>query len=116
MKIQSYKDIPGTFFDNEAARGVTGRVLIGAQDGARRFCMRFFEINPGGHTPRHTHDWEHEIFIHEGRGAAYKEGQWVPISQGDAVFIPPNEEHQIKNTSHEPLRIICLIPAGPPEL
>ncbi|MGQ9795484.1 cupin domain-containing protein [Desulfosoma sp.] len=116
MKIQSYKDIPGIFFDNEAARGVTGRVFIGSQDGAQRFCMRFFEIHPGGHTPRHSHDWEHEIFIHEGHGSAYKEGRWVPITQGDALFIPSNEEHQIKNTSDKPLRFVCLIPAGPAEL
>ena len=116
MKIQSYKDIPGTFFDNEMARAVTGRVLIGTKDGAQRFCMRMFEINPGGHTPFHAHDWEHEIFVHEGRGMAYKDGEWVAVEKGHVLFIPPNVDHQIKNTSDEPLRIICLIPTGPPEL
>ncbi|SHE44978.1 Cupin domain-containing protein [Desulfacinum infernum DSM 9756] len=116
MKIQSYKDVEPTVFDNDVAKGVAGRVLIGKEDGAQRFCMRFFELQPDGHTPRHTHDWEHEIFIHEGEGAVLKEGNWVPVRAGDAVFIPPNEDHQIKNTSEAPLRFICLIPSGPPEL
>ena len=116
MKIQSYKDVEPTLFDSDTAKGVAGRVLIGKADGAKRFCMRFFQLNPGGYTPRHTHDWEHEIFIHEGEGSVFTEDGWRPVKKGDAVFIPPNEEHQIKNTSEKPLSFICLIPAGPPEL
>ncbi|MBC7359036.1 MAG: cupin domain-containing protein [Desulfacinum sp.] len=116
MKIRSYKNVEPTVFDNDVAKGVAGRVLIGKEDGAGKFCMRFFELQPDGHTPRHTHDWEHEIFIHEGQGSVLREGSWVPVQAGDAVFIPPNEDHQIKNTSKAPLRFVCLIPSGPPEL
>ncbi|NLI81276.1 MAG: cupin domain-containing protein [Deltaproteobacteria bacterium] len=116
MKIQHYKDAPAKYFRNGPAKGVTGRVLIGRDDGASHFCMRIFELEPEGHTPLHSHDWEHEIFFHSGTGEVYREDHWVPVSQGNAVFIPPGETHQIRNTGGDTLAFVCLIPAGAPEL
>jgi quercetin dioxygenase-like cupin family protein len=97
-------------------KGAAGRVLIGREDGARNFCMRLFELASGGHTPMHAHDWEHEIFVHSGEGMVFKGGNWEPIKSGTAIFIPPNEDHQMKNTGDAPLFFVCLIPAGPPEI
>lgn len=116
MKVMHYSEPEITRFDNEVAQGVNGRVLIGKQDGADHFCMRLFELEAGGHTPRHRHDWEHEVFIHSGCGQVYQNGYWVAIEAGHAVFIPGNEEHQFKNSGNEPLRFVCVIPSGPPEM
>ncbi|MEE9912191.1 MAG: cupin domain-containing protein [Deltaproteobacteria bacterium] len=116
MKIIHYSSVPPIAFDNDLAKSVTGRVLIGKNDGADHFCMRFFEIAPGGHTPRHAHDWEHEIFIHAGGGEILNRGKWHPLQAGNGVFVPANEEHQIRNTGGAPLAFICLIPSGAPEL
>ena len=116
VKILHYQDNEFTIFDSGPARGVKGSVLIGKRDGAPNFCMRFFQVSPGGFTVRHTHDWEHEIFIHEGEGAVLRNGELVPVKAGTAIFIPGGEEHQIQNTGNGPLLFVCLIPAGPPEL
>ncbi len=116
MKIVNYKEIEPTRFDNEVAKGVAGRVVIGKADGADNFCMRVFELEGNGHTPCHTHDWEHEIFFHSGRGEVLSNGRWTPVSPGTAVLIPGNEEHQIRNHGDEPLVFVCLVPAGAPEL
>ncbi|MBW1898514.1 MAG: cupin domain-containing protein [Deltaproteobacteria bacterium] len=116
MEIKKFTDIEPTRFDSDAVKGVAGRVLIGKADGAENFCMRLFELSKGGFSPRHTHDWEHEIFIYSGQGAVFRNGDWIPLESGCAVFIPGNEEHQMKNTGDEPFRFICIIPAGPPEL
>ncbi len=116
MKVLHYRDPQPTRFDNDVAKGVNGRVLIGKEDGAPTFCMRFFELEPGGYTPRHTHDWEHEVFVHSGQGEAMADGEWTPVSAGCAVFVPGGQEHQFRNTGTEPLRFVCLIPSGPPEL
>lgn len=116
MKLISYSTETPTRFDNEQARGVAGRVVIGKNDGAERFCMRVFEIAPGGHSPRHTHDWEHEIFVHRGTGEVYGNGQWRPIGEGCVIFVPPGEDHQIRNTGGDLLIFVCLVPAGAPEL
>jgi quercetin dioxygenase-like cupin family protein len=78
--------------------------------------MRVFEIAPGGHTPLHTHEWEHEMFVHGGEGEVFGNGGRQPLSAGKVVFIPGNEEHQMHNTGKEPLIVVCLVPGSAPEL
>lgn len=116
MKIKHYTDVKGTRFDNDAAKNVLGRVMIGKEEGADHFCMRVFEIGEGGYTPKHSHEWEHEIFIHQGNGEVFNNGDWTSVSPGTTLFIPGNEPHQIKNKGKGPLVVICLIPSGFPEL
>jgi len=116
MKIIHYSEADSKIFDKDPAKGVTGRVVIGNADGAAHFCMRVFELSPGGHTPKHAHSWEHEIFVHAGKGAVWRDGQWVEVAQGNVIFIPGNEEHQLKNTGDAALIFVCLIPAGVAEL
>ena len=116
MKSNLYTQAQATHFDSEAAKGIAARVVIGKSDGAPNFCMRVFEIAPGGHTPKHSHDWEHEMFVHAGRGEVYGNGRWNPITSGNVVFVPGNEEHQLRNTGKELLVVVCLIPGTAPEL
>jgi quercetin dioxygenase-like cupin family protein len=116
VKIISYSDVRATHFDNDKAKGVAGRVVIGKNDGAGNFCMRIFEIAAGGNTPKHSHDWEHEIFFHAGAGEVYSNGKWSPVKAGSVAFIPANEEHQIRNSGRELLVFACLIPSTAPEL
>lgn len=116
MKIQHYSEIEPKQYNTDMVKGVSGRVAIGKADGASNFCMRVFELDKGGFSPRHRHDWEHEIFFHAGKGEIFQEGQWIPVKPGHTVFIPGNEEHQIRNAGNEKLVFVCLIPSGPPEL
>jgi quercetin dioxygenase-like cupin family protein len=74
------------------------------------------EIAPGGHTTKHTHAWEHEIFVHSGSGEIFGNQEWSSFKIGDVVLVPGNEEHQIKNTGSETLTFICLVPSSAPEL
>jgi len=116
MKIINYTSVTPTRYNNEQAKEIVGRVVIGKNDGAQNFCMRIFEMGPGGNTPKHAHPWEHEVFIHAGVGEVYGNGKWNPISSGHVLFIPPDEEHQLRNTGKELFVFACVIPAGPPEL
>jgi quercetin dioxygenase-like cupin family protein len=116
MKVIKYSEVQATHFDRAEVKGVAARVVIGKSDGAPNFCMRVFTIAPGGNTPKHVHDWEHEMFVHAGAGEIYGHGRWNSVQPGNAVFVPPNEEHQIKNSGREPLIIVCLVPAHAPEL
>ena len=116
MKIMHYSEVESKNFDTNTAKGVVGRVLIGSADGAKNFCMRLFELSKGGYSPKHAHDWEHEIFFHAGKGEVFDKGRWTPVEPGYVLHVPENEEHQIRNTGDTPLVFVCLIPAGPPEL
>lgn len=116
MKLIRYPDVSPTHFNTGPAKAVAARVVIGKGDGAQNFCMRVFEIAPGGHTPKHSHEWEHEMFIHSGQGEVFGNGQWQPLQPGKVVFIPGNEEHQLRNPGQELLVVVCLVPATAPEL
>ena len=116
MKIIHYKEAEEKKYPSGQAKGAVGRVVIGKADGAKNFCMRVFEIAAGGITGKHAHEWEHEVFVHAGKGAILQKGNWVPLSTGSVVFIPGNEEHQLKNTGEDPFIFVCVIPAGPAEL
>ncbi len=110
MKKAHYREIPAASVSEEGASGVTVRWVISKQDGAPTFSMRVFEVEPGGYTPHHNHPWEHEIFILEGEGALVQGEKQTPFSKGDVIYMPPDEQHQIRNTSAENLEFICLIP------
>ena len=92
------------------AEGVSLRVVIGEKEQAPNFVMRVFDVEPGASSPRHTHDWEHEVFILSGTGRVFGGGKEVALSPGYTVFVPSMEEHQFTNTGDEVLRFVCLIP------
>ena len=87
-----------------------GWEVITARDGAPNFAMRIFDVEADGHTPLHTHDYEHEVFVLKGSGHLETAEGPKPFKQGDALFIPANALHQFRNTGGETLRFICLIP------
>ncbi len=116
MKIIHYREANPKKYSGSQFKGVTGRVVIGQGDGAKNFCMRVFELAPGGYSSEDSHDWEHEVFVYSGRGVVYNEGNWVSVETGSVIFIPANEKHQLKNTGQEPFIFVCLIPSGHPEI
>ena len=111
MKIQPIKTHQQEVVMMEGAIGARMRMLIGPTEGARNFHMRHFEVEPGGCTPFHKHDYEHEIDVFRGKGMARTEKGDRPIKAGDVIYVAPNEMHQFRNSSDEPIEFICLIPA-----
>ena len=114
MRIIQSTNIPPSPVTAEGAQATTIQELITDRDGAPTFVMRLFEVEPGGHTPFHTHDWEHEVFILDGSGQLVVASQSHPFTAGDAVFVAPNEEHQFLNSGSQTLRFLCLIPVEQP--
>ena len=111
MKHLAYEKVAAQEMKGEGVKDVTMRVLIGPADGAPNFAMRRFAVAPGGHTPLHTHEWEHEIYVLAGAGESYSDAGPKPMQPGDAIYIAPNEKHQFKNVGQQPLEFLCLIPA-----
>ena len=110
MKVVHYERIESAPVEMDGAVGARTRCLIGQRDGAPNFTMRQFEIAPGGHTPQHAHDYEHEVFILEGTGVVLEGTLENPVRPGSVVFVPPNQPHQFRNTGPGPLKFLCLIP------
>ena len=110
MKIVHCDQIETAPMQVEGAENCRMCCLIGPDDTAPSFSMRFFEVAPGGHTPKHTHAHEHELFVLEGAGIAVEGDREHAIRPGTAVFVPPDQLHQFRNTGAGPLKFLCLIP------
>ncbi len=112
MKVEKSSNISKCAVEIDGAKDVEIRLLISKEDGAENFAMRMFELQPGGHTPLHTHTHEHEVFVLEGQGVFVCEGQEHEFSAEYVIFVPANKEHQFRNTGNSVLRMLCIIPAG----
>jgi len=110
MKHVHYTDVELETPTEEGIKNLKVRWAISKKDGAKNFAMRVFEIGVGGNTPLHQHDWEHEIFVLEGKGVAKDKNNETPVKPGDVLYVPPMEWHQFVNTGDEMMKIICLIP------
>jgi quercetin dioxygenase-like cupin family protein len=110
MKIVHSREVPAQPVQEEGAKGATIRWLIGRPEGAPNFAMRVFELQPGGSTPLHGHDWEHEVFILEGTAEVHSEKGPIRVTAGDAVLVLPGERHQFRNTGPSVARFLCMIP------
>lgn len=94
------------------ATGVKIRWLIDEKWGATHFAMRHFEIQPGGSTPLHEHEWEHEVFILTGTGTVVSADGESEFGPADVIFVPGGETHCFKNTGAKPVTMLCLVPLG----
>jgi quercetin dioxygenase-like cupin family protein len=98
------------------ARPVTGEGVVGVKiqrlidpDLADSFLMRRFTLEPGGHTPLHSHAWEHEVYVLEGGGVVSDGEREFPLRPGSVVYVPPGQTHQFR-AGDGGLVFLCLIP------
>jgi quercetin dioxygenase-like cupin family protein len=111
FKAIHYEKVSVSQVKEVGAEGVQVRWLINKEnDGAENFAMRLFEIAPSGHTPTHSHEWEHEVYVLEGNGIVFCEGSEKQLKPGYVVFVPPNSMHNFRNNGKQTLRFLCLIP------
>lgn len=113
MLIRKPEDVDSQVMTMAGAEKVTMRLMVGRDDGAPTFAMRLFEVEPGGHTPLHQHNYEHEVMVVAGQGQVVdnaKQDDAKPIEAGDVIYMPPNEMHQFRNTGDEVLKFVCLVP------
>lgn len=110
MIVKTYTDVAAEKVTMAGAENVTIRWLLGKDSPAPNFWLRLFEVQPGGHSPYHTHPSEHEIFILEGRGQINAKGCRHAVAAGSFALVEPNEEHQFENSGDTVLKFLCLVP------
>ncbi|MBW1767844.1 MAG: cupin domain-containing protein [Deltaproteobacteria bacterium] len=112
MKTTTLEKLEKIKVTMEGAKDVWKQVPISKDDGSPIFSFRVFTIEPKGHTPYHTHPFEHLNYVISGTGVLVNEnGQGQEIKTGDFALILPDEKHQYRNKSAgEPLVVICAVP------
>jgi mannose-6-phosphate isomerase-like protein (cupin superfamily) len=67
--------------------------------------------------PCHGHrDVEEVLFVLDGQGEAWVDGETAHFKAGDAIFFPANSKHQVRNTGPTNLRTCSIFShPNPPE-
>lgn len=112
MFLVNEGDVEKRMLEKKDAKGVWCKYLITDKEGAKKFHMRIFIVEPNGNTSFDKHIYEHEVYILKGKGKLLiirdNVKNEVNIREGDAILIESNEIHQFFNEGNEPLVFLCI--------
>ncbi len=108
MRVYPIASVPAETY--AGIDGVSIRWAIGENVAAPNFYLRVIDVEQGAATAWHQHNWEHEVYVLAGEGAARDAHGETPLEPGSCAYIAPNEPHAFVNTGAEPLRFVCVIP------
>ena len=87
--------------------GFMTHLLIGRSNvGANRVSIQITEVAVGGAQFLHTHEPEQCYYIIKGKGLMIVEGESKEVIAGDAVYVPSNLKHGIKNVGDDVLEYL----------
>ena len=97
--------------ENSGANNATRQVLVGSDENSPNFHMRYFAVQPGGHTSLDQHAHEHGVYILHGRARLLLEKNEYELNAGDVVYIAGSVVHQFFASGQEPFGFLCIVPA-----
>jgi quercetin dioxygenase-like cupin family protein len=110
MNVKTTNEVAEKPVTMPGSSACTIRWLVGKEDQAANFAMRKFKVEPGGYTPRHSHPYEHEIYVLSGEGVVFEGDRQHRLAAGSVVYVKPGEVHQFRNTGEAPFEFLCLVP------
>ena len=108
-----WQDVPVRAYgpENSGATKATRQILIGPDENSPNFHIRYFAVQPGGHTSLDQHAHEHGVYILHGHALLRLDNNECELNPGDVVYISGNEVHQFFTTGQEPFGFLCVVPA-----
>ena len=108
-----WQDVPVRAYgpENSGAERATRQILVGTNEKSPNFHMRYFAVQPGGHTSLDQHAHEHGVYVLHGRAGLLVDEEQHELRAGDVVYIPGNEVHQFFTLGEEPFGFLCVVPA-----
>jgi S-methyl-1-thioxylulose 5-phosphate methylthiotransferase len=82
--------------------------LIGPDDGAERYSLRWFEVPLGETTTLERHAHDHGVVLQRGRARVTLGDATHELGPGDVVYVAPGELHSFEAIGSEPLAFICV--------
>ncbi|NHJ40251.1 MAG: cupin domain-containing protein [Asgard group archaeon] len=111
MLIRKIDSIKSEAVTNYGSTKTNIQWLISKDQGAPRFAMRLFTLEPGAKIGIHGHPEEHEIYILQGEMDLISEdGSRSKVNASDSIYMPPNEKHGYENIGSKIVKFICVIP------
>jgi quercetin dioxygenase-like cupin family protein len=110
MIVKKYDEVEKEEVKMEGVKNISVRWLIGEDSAPPNFYMRLFELEPGGYSPFHSHPFEHEVYVVEGKGQINTEDKPIPLEKGSFALVVPGEKHQFVNKGDTTFKFLCMIP------
>jgi quercetin dioxygenase-like cupin family protein len=111
LLIRKLDDIKSDQVTSYGSTKTTIQWLISKEQGAPRFAMRLFTLEPEAKIGMHGHPEEHEIYVIQGEmDLIAEDGTRTRVAATDSIYMPPNEKHGYENISNVEVKFICVIP------
>ncbi len=91
--------------------GASRQVIVGKHGEQVKFHLRYFELEPGGFTSLERHRHAHVVVAVRGRGAARVGLEQLRLKPLDAIYIGPNEPHQLSAPGKVKFGFFCIVDA-----
>ena len=98
-----YRDIEDVFNKKNSRNTgkleiLTSYMLISPQNSStKNLSIQISEVPIGSEQPIHAHEPEQCYYIIKGKGLMIIENETREVTSGDAIYIPSNKKHGIKN-------------------
>ena len=92
----------------ERGGGITGKPLVGEDQGSTVFCTGITSFPPGASIPMHTHNCDEQVTLLEGEGTAQIEDRLEEVRPYDTTFIPAGVPHRFINRGDGRMSIIWI--------
>src|SRR5215471_21480127 len=102
VELLAYKDEGSAPF-----KAITRQVLF--QRPELQCELRYFEMQPGGHSTLERHEHVHAVMIFRGRGTYLAGGVVRDVAAPDLIYIPPMTWHQFRASKGEPFGFLCMV-------
>lgn len=107
--IYSWDDVEPVEYNTDEVQGVLKHVLVGPDDDAPNFIIRYFNVPVGQKTFYDQHPHEHGVVILHGKARVQINDDFYDLEPLSSVFISGNDIHQLTNIGDTPLGFICVI-------
>ena len=91
---------------------VSFRTIFGADPITSEFTAGVADLGPGGWLGHHRHEPSEVYYVLRGTGIVVIDGEEYAVSAGNAVYIPSNSEHGIRNSGDDPLQFFYVFAVG----
>ncbi|MEE3367774.1 MAG: cupin domain-containing protein [Planctomycetota bacterium] len=104
-----------TIADVLLAPGVEIRFFCNGSTGAHDLTVCSATMAPGTEIPYHTHPTGEGISVLEGTASAYVEGRRYELHRLDAIYVPTDIAHSVRNESGSTATLHTSFPTGSPD-
>ena len=78
-------------------------------------ATQFVGYIPAGRAPDHFHRYDEVVYVLEGTGALYVDGESAPLRPGSCIHLPARLVHALENDGPGPMQVLGVFrPVGSP--